>query len=271
MVKEARSKGACWTCRLRRKKCDEVVPKCLACTSHSLPCYGYERPSWADGGGQQKEKYDELRVVIREVASSRRHQLKDRSSRSPVKIILGKDPTADDLGRKEETQPPYISLPSQFIGTFTDVKEIMDIPVPYLNSTFTPQNHDSQEALLMHYIDVVFPTQFPLSKGYGNTHEWLLPLILQVKPLYHVAISLAAHHQEFLAPGAGASSTGVLHYTLAIKELRKYLAECHGFNLLVCLKSNVEVLASIMLLISLGVSVSRVSLIPMLADQGHLG
>lgn len=36
-----RSRNGCWTCRARRKKCDETQPYCLACKSLGLACAGY--------------------------------------------------------------------------------------------------------------------------------------------------------------------------------------------------------------------------------------
>lgn len=43
-----RSKNGCWTCRCRRKKCDEKKPSCGVCESLGLQCAGYseERPSF---------------------------------------------------------------------------------------------------------------------------------------------------------------------------------------------------------------------------------
>lgn len=37
-----RSRGACATCRSRRKKCDETHPACLVCRSRGVVCGGYE-------------------------------------------------------------------------------------------------------------------------------------------------------------------------------------------------------------------------------------
>lgn len=43
-----RTRTGCWTCRARRKKCDESRPSCLACLSLNLQCEGYGvRLKWA--------------------------------------------------------------------------------------------------------------------------------------------------------------------------------------------------------------------------------
>ncbi|KAF2666064.1 hypothetical protein BT63DRAFT_458430 [Microthyrium microscopicum] len=52
-----RSRSGCFTCRLRRKKCDEGKPGCKACHKLAI-CCEYKRPMWwgnADQRRQQKE------------------------------------------------------------------------------------------------------------------------------------------------------------------------------------------------------------------------
>lgn len=52
-----RSRSGCFTCRLRRKKCDEGKPGCTACSKLSIQCE-YKRPMWwgnADLRRQHKE------------------------------------------------------------------------------------------------------------------------------------------------------------------------------------------------------------------------
>ncbi|KAJ5759052.1 hypothetical protein N7520_006208 [Penicillium odoratum] len=53
-----RSRSGCFTCRLRRKKCDEAHPTCSACANLNLKCE-YKRPMWwasADLRRQHKER-----------------------------------------------------------------------------------------------------------------------------------------------------------------------------------------------------------------------
>ncbi|EFR04092.1 hypothetical protein MGYG_07099 [Nannizzia gypsea CBS 118893] len=45
-----RSRNGCWTCRARRKKCDEKRPFCTPCERKSLQCSGYgPRLKWGNG------------------------------------------------------------------------------------------------------------------------------------------------------------------------------------------------------------------------------
>lgn len=53
----SRSTHGCWTCRLRKKKCDENHPACFRCTSLHITCDGYgPRPYWMDRGHLQREQ-----------------------------------------------------------------------------------------------------------------------------------------------------------------------------------------------------------------------
>lgn len=45
-----RSRTGCWTCRARRKKCDEKRPSCTPCERRSIQCGGYSpRLKWGNG------------------------------------------------------------------------------------------------------------------------------------------------------------------------------------------------------------------------------
>ncbi|KAF1836435.1 hypothetical protein BDW02DRAFT_546039 [Decorospora gaudefroyi] len=73
----ARSNNGCWTCRLRRKKCDEIRPFCSPCMSLDLECHGYgPRPVWMDNGVLQKAQAARLKRLVSQGISKkgRRHQ-----------------------------------------------------------------------------------------------------------------------------------------------------------------------------------------------------
>jgi C6 transcription factor Pro1 len=59
-----------------------------------------------------------------------------------------------------------------------------------------------ESVLLMHFLDNVFPLQYPMYKpgipegGRG----WLLALLIRTKPLYHVALALSAYHRRTITP-----------------------------------------------------------------------
>ncbi|KAK6849729.1 hypothetical protein PG995_013562 [Apiospora arundinis] len=68
-----RSSHGCWTCRLRRKKCDEGKPICSECGTLEIPCYFSDaKPDWLDGGEREKQKTQELKQMVKDQATKRR-------------------------------------------------------------------------------------------------------------------------------------------------------------------------------------------------------
>ena len=69
----SRSTHGCWTCRLRKKKCDETHPSCLRCTALQIACDGYgPRPYWMDRGELQREQARYMTQVIAQFKSTMR-------------------------------------------------------------------------------------------------------------------------------------------------------------------------------------------------------
>lgn len=56
-----RTKSGCWTCRLRRKKCNEGGPPCDNCEARGVHCHGYgPKPQWKDRGALEREEARKL-------------------------------------------------------------------------------------------------------------------------------------------------------------------------------------------------------------------
>ncbi|CAG8975363.1 hypothetical protein HYALB_00005693 [Hymenoscyphus albidus] len=70
----SRSVSGCWTCRLRRKKCDETGPECITCTERGLKCSGFGaiKPRWMDGGAQQEAVHQEIKATVASVTRMKR-------------------------------------------------------------------------------------------------------------------------------------------------------------------------------------------------------
>jgi C6 transcription factor Pro1 len=61
-----RSKTGCWSCRLRRKKCNEGGPPCSNCESRGVFCHGYgPKPPWKDRGEKEREEANRLQLQSR--------------------------------------------------------------------------------------------------------------------------------------------------------------------------------------------------------------
>lgn len=69
----SRSTHGCWTCRLRKKKCDENHPSCFRCTYLETICDGYgPRPYWMDRGALQREQAGYKKRIIAQIKSAKR-------------------------------------------------------------------------------------------------------------------------------------------------------------------------------------------------------
>ncbi|OTA90725.1 hypothetical protein M434DRAFT_397812 [Hypoxylon sp. CO27-5] len=69
----SRSTHGCWTCRLRKKKCDENHPSCFRCTSLQIACDGYgPRPYWMDRGDLQREHARYKTHIIAQIKAAMR-------------------------------------------------------------------------------------------------------------------------------------------------------------------------------------------------------
>ena len=56
--------SGCFTCRLRRKKCDEGKPQCKACKHLGLKCE-YKRPLWWSNNEQRKNQKETIKNIIK--------------------------------------------------------------------------------------------------------------------------------------------------------------------------------------------------------------
>lgn len=90
-------------------------------------------------------------------------------------------------------------------STRGDSSPALQLPIPSTTgldqheTSQSPLLREKEAALLMHYLDYVFPLQFPFYKHSSNKggRGWLLSLLMQLEPLYHAALSISAYHRHF--------------------------------------------------------------------------
>ncbi|KAI6780152.1 Transcriptional regulatory protein-like protein [Emericellopsis cladophorae] len=70
-----RSRTGCYTCRLRRKKCDEGNPMCTACKHLGLQCE-YKRPIWWSNNDARRQHKEDIKNIIK------RKKLSEKSAHS---------------------------------------------------------------------------------------------------------------------------------------------------------------------------------------------
>ena len=219
-----------------------------------------------DGGDQEKDKLARIRERVKEATSQKkRASMKRHHVRTDDREVLG---NASDI----DSSPPHLLrtvIATQYISGLPYNKPLLiDGPPPGL----TPQDTaayvaQNEPILLMHYLDHVFPSQFPFYQPSleDGGRGWLLSLIMQTKPLYYAACSLAAYHRQMkycleggMKRGCFTSEALHLQYDVAITELRKYLEVLVSSDRERTLLEDLQLLCSMVLLISIEVSlVSR--------------
>nr|POF14347.1 ustiloxin b cluster transcription factor ustr [Quercus suber] len=72
-VEQPPSSRSCWTCKVRRKRCDGRSPTCSSCAGLQIACHrGEVRPEWMDGGLRQEEMAVWFKCKIKENSHRRR-------------------------------------------------------------------------------------------------------------------------------------------------------------------------------------------------------
>ncbi|KAI3334093.1 fungal-specific transcription factor domain-containing protein [Ustulina deusta] len=218
-----RSSQGCWTCRLRRKKCDEARPVCAACDGLEIDChYSDAKPEWMDGGAREKQMADELKVMVKQKANERRErkwgqlptmtdfspstqaqQHQDSQSSDRLMSDAG-DPTASDDESGPSSRTISDPSPSQ-AGTSNNTSSgSSPLPPPQntarLSEHIKPAVHSFAENkseievnYTMIYLDYVVPFLFPFYRPclLESSRGWMLVLLMKNRALFHTALSLA--------------------------------------------------------------------------------
>ncbi|KFX96160.1 hypothetical protein O988_05448 [Pseudogymnoascus sp. VKM F-3808] len=296
MSDSLRSNSGCWTCRVRRKKCDETSPTCLTCDSLNLPCYGYgPKPNWMDRGVRERKVAKSLRNIVKQTLSLQR-QWQPRESQmlsdEPLSLPHLHHASMNDGFLFEDAADASFLLPESLNSTGTSVSlldessspraptspalknpspagaviagaarnDTIDLMLTSESWSVVPvQFEEDQATLLMHFFDHVLPLQFRFynpSIGEGG-RGWLLSILIRTKPLYNVALSLAAYHQQsILVQDRKVQCTASLgklkeRHIECIRALRLHIEKYPVGSQGDTCQDNIETLACITLLIAL--------------------
>lgn len=120
-----RTKSGCWTCRLRRKKCDEEGLPCLNCSTRGVFCHGYGvKPSWKDRGEQEKEEASRLQMRFRRRRKSRPDPISIHADNAEQSFTAGLASSLDSGSQGQSSSPNFSAqFPS---ATITPLSENID-------------------------------------------------------------------------------------------------------------------------------------------------
>ncbi|TGO34125.1 hypothetical protein BHYA_0211g00090 [Botrytis hyacinthi] len=274
-----RSKSGCWTCRLRKKKCDERKPSpCSTCESLAITCYGYgAKPEWMDNGPREKEMANSIKQIVKH--TSRR---KGRLTGSNVAPNNGVNTEASTINiAPKTTTAPTRTISTAIEGTAHHKTSSGSSPAqsspsisaetstgttPESGNTFfgTPTITNNEAALLMHFVDNVFPLQYPMYKPevFEGGRGWLLSLLLKTKPLYHASIGLSAYHRgvvlrELTSGGCTKPSIAEQesHLAICLTEFQEAIKSAHDcardcvYGRDICVGSSLAIMACVVQLV----------------------
>ena len=279
-----RSYGACWTCRIRKIKCDETSIACEKCNSLRITCHGYgKKPAWIDGGQREREEMERIKQKIKETNKVKRllrnpktwsSQLSPDTRPSPeiTEVLLLRQALTDvemlcvrtnlsakveSIGSEDDNNGekdgltgsagPIFSPLSMEYGfsritlprvtrTPDEVRLLLLGPIEHLyQQCKTPALSSLNErefCILMHYLDFVFPLQFPFYRPHPveGGRGWLLSLIFGIPAFFHAVLSLSEYHIHASTTYDPVSSCGLniledieRHHALALTGLRHHI------------------------------------------------
>ncbi|TQV96307.1 C6 transcription factor [Cordyceps javanica] len=218
---KVRSQSGCYTCRLRRKKCDEKHPICDGCAALEITCfYGEQKPDWMDGGPRQRAMAETIKSQVKKQAGQRRDRKYLEMLEHGTRMVNlndekqqpaaanghghgnGNGHSSDTAGLlSSESDRAFDTSPSAFSAT---TGPSPDMPWHKLMGPGGGGGGGSQKSdydsaqdthLIMNYVDFVFPYLFPhyqppiLVGGRG----WVLDAFLHgSRSIYYTAIALSS-------------------------------------------------------------------------------
>ncbi|KAF1829674.1 hypothetical protein BDW02DRAFT_137015 [Decorospora gaudefroyi] len=200
----------CWTCKLRRKKCDEVQPTCGDCDSLEITCVYGLKPRWMETEEKQRQKATLLKKEIKNKAALRREKLNTSTNQDAQEdtihqfniipdIVVSKDPSSIDV--VGSVLPNEHASASTSISTFATISapfpfSLLPSDLQYHHYSHTVEPLSPIEAdFISKYIDFVFPALFPFYRPslFDTGRSWLRQLLGKSHIAHHAALSISCY------------------------------------------------------------------------------
>lgn len=251
-----KSFNGCWTCRVRRKKCDEKRPVCDGCAALYITChYGLDKPEWMDGGEKQEAMAQRLK---REVKRNSHHRRPDLNGRMTNGHVSGPGAAAsNNLFRNLKSFAS--SLSGRTAALSLDAPDQISSRQPQNGLERTPSGKIARETttfawsdtiLLAFYFEHVFPFLFPFHAPcpLQGGRAWILRLIIS-SPVVRQAVLCQSSYFLSLSQGSVNGETlweTVLNQTRdAFEVLRESLQVIQDSDISQHVHGTVRILASI--------------------------
>ncbi|KAF1841394.1 uncharacterized protein K460DRAFT_379483 [Cucurbitaria berberidis CBS 394.84] len=259
--------NGCWTCRLRRKKCDETRPVCDACSALHIVChFDQDKPEWMDGGVRQEEMAERVKSEVKEKGYLRREE---RAVHVSVDQVSAAEATIDDVEMIFPIAPKCLPNPICASSRTTDTRSNGAEPYTEASTTSPLRPVDclllekdpkesmilggSDTILLMFYLEYLLPLLFPFYRPsvLEGGRAWILEMMTRSPVIRQTAFCQSSYFFS-LARGTGDGDGDVHWETLlaqtrdAFEMLRQALRIIDGAGIAEHLHGAVRILASIM-------------------------
>ncbi|KAJ5901768.1 fungal-specific transcription factor domain-containing protein [Penicillium taxi] len=226
-----RKAAGCWTCHLRRKKCDRNQPICYACSELLITChYTLEKPDWVDGGEKQQEMREQLKQEVKDKAPSRRSLAYAKAFNEPMSdtaplgrpetelraLDTGNPPTnlsQDTLrifpeSRYGNVYPSPLGFPS--VSSTISLTSSHELPFPDEDLQRASNWAGLDRGLVVCYLDFYFPFLSPFYQPsmLDRGRAWIIDFIADHQAIEQTILSLSSflfslglETIEKLAPG----------------------------------------------------------------------
>ncbi|KAH8883318.1 hypothetical protein GQ53DRAFT_732494 [Thozetella sp. PMI_491] len=189
MSSGSRSRTGCYTCRIRKKKCDEQRPSCGGCKSRNLHCYGYDTPppDWMQGKRNWKEVTTTEEARQLQSIAEAKYKARRRYGQQGLEATATQTPTFPHtheltLSGRHPSALGSIWWDGGFCDTLPDQK--------------SPR---ADAPLVTLYLSFIFPIQFSFySLSTPADQAWVMSGLCSNKARYHAALSVSACFQASL-------------------------------------------------------------------------
>lgn len=161
----------CWTCRLRRKKCDGTLPVCQVCANLEISChYSETQPEWMDGGSRQKAEAQRQKSEVKSRASQKRKEKIIRRIQS--ELLPSPNPDEFRSGASLAAATPQAPERQSKAESAAENSSALWLP----NS-----NGDYEIGLAVAFMDHAFPLLFPFYQPavLDGSRTWLLAMMMK--------------------------------------------------------------------------------------------
>ncbi|CCT65220.1 related to C6 zink-finger protein PRO1A [Fusarium fujikuroi IMI 58289] len=179
-------------------------------------------PIWLDGGPNERQEKQRIKLAVkknfRERKSLQARRLRDHNrTANQGQSLSSIAEQGNQTGNAAQPNAILRNEPSPILTPQSLQSRVLS------GQSFAEPLHYDEASLLMHYLDHVFPYQYPFFDKARLSRGWLLWLLSKNGPLYRASMGLAALHQRSLLGKTNNHHLELEFHTKAVRQLQDFL------------------------------------------------